>query len=189
VPIGKLAAPLALASAGLALTACGSAHRTTYVRVPRSAARADLVDAYDILHRAGLRVSVPPGITIASLRVPEARLSPPGGTRVARGSTVMLIPAGGPIGSPAVARNDPHYRVPDFTGRTAATAVRWAEAHGMFWELRDVPALHAGDAPHLLDAYVVTAQRPRPGGTIVQGVRAGASFRPTPLTLTVEAGT
>jgi hypothetical protein len=49
--------------------------------------------------------------------------------------------------------------------------------------------LHAGNVPHLFDAYRVVTQRPEPGATIAQGVRVGAGFKPTPLVLTVETGT
>jgi hypothetical protein len=55
----------------------------------------------------------------------------------------------------------------------------------MFWAIPRLPPLPASNAPHLLDAYKVVAQRPRPGGTIEQGVMVGRGFRPTPLTLTV----
>jgi hypothetical protein len=55
----------------------------------------------------------------------------------------------------------------------------------MFWSIPELPALKASDAPHLFDAYRVTAQRPKPGRTIVQGVMVGRAFKPTPLTLSV----
>jgi hypothetical protein len=32
----------------------------------------------------------------------------------------------------------------------------------MFWAVRDLPPLPAGDAPHLLDNYLVVRQRPAP---------------------------
>jgi hypothetical protein len=188
VPIGRLVTTLVLTSAGVALTGCGAGHRTV-VRIPPRAAHTDLAGAYAILHGLGLRVSVPPGVSITSLIDPRARLSPPAGTRVPRGSTVMLIPGVAAIGSPAVPHSQQRYRVPDFTGQPAAAAIRWADAHRVLWALADLPALHAGDATALYDAYSVDAQTPRPGGTIVQGVRVGRGFRPTPLTLTVAVGT
>jgi hypothetical protein len=55
----------------------------------------------------------------------------------------------------------------------------------MFWSIPRLPKLPPSDAPHLLDAYRVVAQRPAPGGTIAQGVMVGRGFRPTPLRLTV----
>lgn len=177
--LAALGAAVSLVSAG-----CGSSHKS-YVTVPLRASQTSIVGAYDLLHSRGLRVEVNEEVAITSLHEPGVKLSPRAGTRVARGSTVKLIAAGGPMGSPAVLKSNPHYRVPDFSGRNASAAITWAEAHSMFWAIPRLPALPASDAPHLFDAYRVVAQQPRPGGTIVQGVMVGRGFRPTPLTLTV----
>jgi beta-lactam-binding protein with PASTA domain len=172
------------AAIGLALAGCGSSHRS-YVTVPLRAQQTNIVGAYDLLHRLGLRVELTRQTAIWSLYEPSATLSPRAGTRVPRGSTVQITPAGGPRGSPAVLKSNPHYRVPDFTGRPASAAIRWADDHSMFWSIPNLPVLQASDAPHLFDAYRVVAQQPKPGGTITQGVMVGQGFKPTPLTLTV----
>jgi beta-lactam-binding protein with PASTA domain len=168
-----------------ALVGCGSSHKS-YVVVPLRAQQTDLVDAYNLLHGRGLRVEVATTFAISSLRsMGVARLSPGAGSRLARGSTVSISTGPGPIGSPAVLKSHPHYRVPNFIGRSARTAVAWADAHNMFWAIPRVPALPSSDAPRLFDAYRVVSQLPEPGGRIVQGVMVGRGFKPTPLTLTV----
>jgi hypothetical protein len=48
-----------------------------------------------------------------------------------------------------------------------------------------LPALPASTAPHLFDAYRIIGQQPEARHTIVQGVRVGDGFKPTPLALTV----
>lgn len=174
------------ASLGLVLAGCGLGHKS-YVTVPVRARETSIVGAYDLLHRLGLRVGLSSGTTISSLYEPSVELTPAVGTRVAVGSTVELTPAGGPMGSPSVLKSHPHYRVPDFTGRTATAAIAWADSHQMFWAVPALPALSSSSAPHLFDAYRVVAQQPKPGGTIVQGVMVGSGFKPTPLTLTVAA--
>jgi beta-lactam-binding protein with PASTA domain len=172
------------AAIGLTLVGCGSSHKS-YVTVPLRAQQTSIVGAYDLLHRLGLRVELTRQTVISSLYEPSAKLFPRAGTRVPRDSAVQITPTGGPRGSPAVLKSNPHYRVPDFTGRLASAAIRWAEDHRMFWSIPELPALQASDAPHLFDAYRVAAQQPKPGGTIVQGVMVGHGFKPTPLTLTV----
>ena len=172
------------AAIGLTLVGCGSSHKS-YVTVPLKAQQTSIVGAYDLLHRLGLRVGLTQQTAISSLDEPSAKLSPRAGTRVPRGSSIQITPNGGPHGSPAVLNSNPHYRVPDFTGRPASAAVRWADDHRMFWSIPEMPALKASDMPHLLDAYRVTAQQPKPGRTIVQGVMVGRGFKPTPLTLSV----
>jgi len=162
----------------------GGAPTSTLVTVPAAAARSDIFGAYDALHRLGLRVTLTRQADFNSLDGLAVRLSPPVGSRVLRGSTIQITPAGVAIGSPAVLKSDPHYLVPNFAGQPPDSAVRWATRHNMYWAV-DLPPITASEAPHLLDAYGIVGQRPRPGGTIVQGVRVGHGFRPTPLTLTV----
>ncbi|HEV7564927.1 MAG TPA: hypothetical protein VGO31_03085 [Microbacteriaceae bacterium] len=169
---------------GVTLVGCGSSHRS-YVTVPLRAQQTSIVGAYDLLHRLGLRVELTRQTGISSLYQPSAKLLPRAGTRVPRGSTVQITPTGGPRASPAVLKANPHYRVPDFTGSPASAAIRWADEHRMFWSIPELPALKASDAPHLFDAYRVTAQHPKPGGTIMQGVMVAHAFKPTPFTFSV----
>jgi PASTA domain len=143
--------------------------------------------AYAVARAAGLRVDVPPVAKIASLQVPVVRSqSPPAGLRLSGGEVVAITAlGGGPIGSPAVGR-DIHVRVPSFIGRPVDEAVGWVESHGLFWELDDVPPLHAGDDATYEGNFVVVAQSPSPGAVLRPGARIGKSFRPTPLVLRVR---
>lgn len=172
------------AAFGLIRAGCGGGS-TSFVTVPLRAQQTDIVGAYDILHRLGLHVEVTQQTAITSLVVPVVKLSPPAGARVRRGSTIMITPEQGLIGSPAVLKSHPHYRVPNFSGRPLSAAIRWADAHYMFWAIPILPALPASSAPDLFDAYRIVGQQPKPGGTIVQGVMVGKGFKPTPLTLSV----
>jgi hypothetical protein len=167
-----------------AVAGCGSGHKS-YVVVPLRAQQTDIVDAYNLLHGLGLRVGVAEPFAISSLVEPVVQLSPHAGSRLLRGSTIMIGPKRGPIGSPSILKSHPHYRVPNFIGGSASAAVQWADAHNMFWAIPHVPALPSSDVPQLFDAYRVVSQLPKPGGTIVQGVMVGRGFRPTPLTLAV----
>lgn len=172
------------AAVGLTLAGCGGGSLAR-VTVPLRAQQTDIVDAYDILHRLSLRVEITQQTAITSLVVPVVKLSPHAGARVPSGSTIKITPEHGLIGSPSVLKSHPHYRVPDFSGRPLSAAIRWADAHQMFWAIPKLPALPASNEPHLFDAYRIVGQQPKPGGTIVQGVMVGRGFRPTPLTLTV----
>jgi hypothetical protein len=164
----------------------GAVHETPSVVVPVHAQQTNVLEAWNELHAAGLRVELTRPIAIDALRVPiAARVIPRPGTRVPRRSVVRITPRPGLIGSPAVLESHPRYRVPSFVGRPASDAVAWADRHRMFWDIPRVTPLSPSSAPHLLDAYRVVAQRPRPGGVIAQGVMIGHGFRPTPLTLTV----
>jgi hypothetical protein len=156
------------------------------VTVPAAAASAEIFGAYDALHKAGLRVTLTQQADFNSLNGLGVTLSPGVGTRVPRGSTVKITPSGGPLGSPAVLKSDPHYVVPNFAGQSPNIAAHWAYQHDMYFAV-NLPPITASDAPHLLDAYSLAGQDPRPGGTIRQGVRVGGhGYRPTPLTLTLK---
>lgn len=172
------------ATVSIALAACGAGDKR-YTIVPLRAQQTDLARSYDLLHRRGLLVELTRQTTVTSLIDPTVKLAPPAGSRVVRGSTVRITPEHGPIGSPAVLKANPHYRVPDFVGQLASVAIGWAERHDIFWAIPTLPALPASDAPHLFDAYRIEAQAPRPGNVIVQGVMVGRGFKPTPLTLRV----
>lgn len=171
----------------LAVPAFGSTtpQHPRMVTVPVEAERTSILDAFDILHRLGLRVALTRRTPLASLISPVVRLSPPPGARVPRGTAIRMTPTLGAIGSPALSASDPHHRVPDFRGRPLSAGVRWAETHEMFWAVTALPPLPPSTAPHLLDAYRIVDQRPRAGATLGQGVLSAESFTVTPLTLTV----
>jgi hypothetical protein len=156
------------------------------VVVPSQALHTDIAGAYDLLHRAGLRVTLTRRVAIMSLADPLVTVRPRPGTRVPRGSVVKMTPVGTPLGSPVVLKSDPHYPVPNFVAKRLSTAVKWANQHSMYWAIPTLPAAGPSDADHLFDQYRITEQQPRPGATIRQGVREGRGFKPTPLTLTVR---
>lgn len=172
----------------IALPAAGAGRPGTVV-VPADAAHTDILAGYDELRAAGLRIVLTRAVPISSLIVPlVSQLTPRPGSRVRVGSVVRITPGFGPIGSPVVSKADPHYRVPSFVGKSALAAADWASSHGLYWAVPHLPALTRSSAAHLLGAYRIITQQPKPGGTIRQGVlikRKG--YHPTPLTLTVVA--
>lgn len=171
----------------LATSAVGGASPRE-VTIPARARETDLADAFSMLGSLGLRVAIDHSTAYSSLTPAwVARLTPSVGTHVSVGTVVTITPSRvGPRGSPAVLKTHPRYRVPSFIGRTAATAISWANSHHMFWSIPRLPALPASHAQTLFAAYRVTSQAPRPGKVIVQGIMIGEGFKPTPLTLALQ---
>jgi beta-lactam-binding protein with PASTA domain len=98
---------VAVVGAGLALFTLrpGEGSRTVVVPVR---AQQDVLDSFDELRAAGLRVEIRQPMSISSLRIPEAiGVVPRPGTRVPRGSIVRVTPGEGPVGSPAVLQSMP----------------------------------------------------------------------------------
>lgn len=182
-----VAAVLGAACALLVASGIGAASSRD-VTIPMRARETDVADAFAMLRSLGLRVAVDHATAYSSLKPAwVSKMTPAAGARVPVGTVVTLTPSNlGPIGSAAVLKSHPHYRVPSFIGRTAASAISWANSHHMFWSIPHVPSLPASDARTFFAAYRVTAQAPRPGNTIVQGIMIGEGFKPTPLTLTVR---
>jgi hypothetical protein len=161
------------------------------VAVPKVTGTYDLVTAYSRLRRAGLRMAIPQPFSLRSLCLPTARAqSPAAGTRTAGHSTVVVRQLTCFLGSPA-GDYEQAAVVPDFSGRTASSAVRWAKQNQLYWELDRLPALRPSSRPSMLDNYVVTHQRPAAGsllarGTACPGVATGC-FEPTPLVMRARA--
>jgi len=178
---------VAVASVSLTGGAVGGA-ATRDVAIPARARQTDLADAFAMLHSLGLRVAIDQATPYSSLRPAwVAKLTPRAGTRVPVGTTVTITPNDGPIGSPSFMKSNPHSRVPSFIGKTAATAINWANGHNLYWGVPRLPPLPASDARTLFAAYRVTAQAPAAGKTMGQGLRSiHGSFTPTPLTLTLK---
>ena len=157
------------------------------VVVPRVAGGA--VAAYNRLHAAGLRVSVPNGLSFSSSAPPTvARMVPMAGKRVARGSVVTLYLSFG-MGRFAVPMGRlPSYVVPKLRGGPVSTAYGWARNKRLVFRAYLGP-LKAGNARSLFANYRVVRQRPAAGVRLTLGERgrtaAGkrASFRLTPLTV------
>lgn len=168
----------------------GEKHATRMVTVPL-VTQTDVIDAYDLLRAAGLRVAIRNAFSAASLCVPIAqKQSPRRGTRAGVGSVVTFSAGWCPIGSPGVAKPMPTATVPSFDGKPATDVLDWADRSGMFWAIRSLPPLPESDAPHLLDNYRVVRQRPTPGAILRPGVIVSVGgrrgFRPTPITVWVE---
>lgn len=170
------------------VSACGTAATSKNVTIPVRARDTDLAAAFVMLRSLGLRVATDRSVSYSSLKPAwVAGLSPRVGTRVSTGTVVTLTPStDGPVGSPSVLKSHPRYRVPSFIGKSATAAVEWANRHDMYWSISTIPRLLASSAPTLFASYRVASQIPKPGGTIVQGVMVGNSFRPTPLTITLR---
>lgn len=166
------------------LVGCGASQRR--VEITRRLQQADLANAFDMARALDLHVTITQPYAVSSLRTPiVVAVSPAPGATVRAGSTVTFNLAAGPIGSPAVLKANRHYRVPNFVGRRALVATRWADRHSMFWQIASLPPLEKSAADHLLDAYVVKAQSPKPGDLLGQGRLVGRGYHVTPLALTV----
>jgi hypothetical protein len=156
------------------------------VLVPR--VTGDIVGAYRRLRAAGLRVSIPRGLSFDSLRpAVTTRTSPAAGTRVARDSVVRVYlsccrrvrASGGPAGR--------FHRlvVPNFAGRVASSAYAWANAHGLDFRAHLGP-LNAGAESGLFANYRVGSQRPAAGAHLTLQPRrpsAGEGARPFGVTV------
>ncbi len=152
---------LLLAVVTLALAGCGG---SSGVAVPDMGNRT-IEQAYALLRSKGFRVSVSDPFVLASY-LPDgiSKAIPSAGTRVAPGSTVTLVPMGGPSGSPVYGNQPPkHYRLPDFTGRSLAVARRWLDRHHLGYSSMRFAPLNGSTAPSLFAAYVVKTQRPAAG--------------------------
>jgi hypothetical protein len=176
---------LLLAFLALLLAACGSGG----IVIPR--ATQPLAQSYSELRARGLRVEVQfldtGTLNVSSLQEPivEQTLPAPG-THVKPGTVVRLIAESGLIGSPVVAKSSPRQRVPNFVGRPAAAAIRWAERHDLYWAIPQLPPLVVSPARQFFAAYRIVAQLPSPGAVLGQGHRTpSGGYRLTPLTLTV----
>ena len=155
--------------------------------IPPRIEQTDLVNAFDIARGLGLRVTTTQPFAVSALRMPTVMaVTPALGSTVRSGDTVKLTLSAGPIGSPAVLKSDPHYRVPNFVGKPALVAVNWAGRHSMFWAIASLPPLRASSSDHLFDAYVVTAQSPKPGRVLNQGRLAGRAYHVSALALSVS---
>lgn len=178
---------LLLGVLALMLTACGSSGPV----VPKAAADSPLEQSYSLLRSLGLRVEVQfldtSTLNVSSLQEPTvARVWPAPGTHLKPGGVVTLLAAPGLLGTPVVLKSNPRHRVPNFVGRPAAAAIRWANGHDMYWAIPRLPTLYASPARQLFAAYRIAAQWPAPGSVLGQGHRTAAGgYRPTPLTLRV----
>lgn len=176
----------ATAVCAVALPAAATAGPPRYVVIPVRAETIGLAGGFEALRALGLRVALTSPISTTELNPAIVkRLRPRPGTRVLRGSVVWITPDVGAFGSPSVLPSNPHYRVPNFIGKSPSVAISWAASRYMYWAIPKLPVLPPSTAQHLLDAYRIVSQFPRPGSTIRQGVMVGQAFRPTPLTLSV----
>lgn len=154
---------LAAVALTLALTGCGSGGTA----IPRLGFRT-LDQGYAYLRSKGFRVSVAyhhsRSLPVSSLEtLAIGRVFPAPGTRVAVGSVVTLFPEIDLVRPPTGALHATYFRIPNFTGRPAGVAMRWAIQHAILWNIPDLPPLGDSPARSLYDAYVVTAQQPEAG--------------------------
>jgi beta-lactam-binding protein with PASTA domain len=161
------------------------------VVVPKVTRALDLRAAYARLAKAGLRMAIPQAFSLRSLCLPSARTqSPAAGKHVPRAATVTVGGLTCFLGSPAGGSQQAAV-VPDFTGRTASSAVHWAESNQLYWELDRLPALRPSTRTTLLENYVVTSQRPAPGSLLARGMAcpgvASGCFVATPLVMRARA--
>jgi beta-lactam-binding protein with PASTA domain len=168
--------------AAITLLAAGCGDET--LTVPKVTGQdSDVFHAYKDLSDAGFTVEITDGFETGPFCMcenPVAEQWPPPGTRAKRGS-VVEITVGGPgfLGS-FVGRQLPYdrnLRLPKLVGLRLDRADRWLSRHNIGWtaELTRLPATSGDD---LLDAYIVTAQKP--------GV--GSRVRRSPPSVSLEAG-
>lgn len=192
----RISAFAALLTLLFALPGCGGGNKVTVPNVTGE----DPEMAYELLHRAGFRVStsgslsyglrlresnapVPIGGMFAGSSVVQ-RQEPLAGRVVDRGF-VVEIATDGLRGSERIFSCDPYPEtVPDLIGKTLG----FLGAHESCFSIvaKKLPPLVAADAQSLLDNYVVSRQTPVAGGQIAP---LSASNPPGYATLTVEVRT
>ena len=177
-----------IAVAALTAPGCGKKNAERTVTVPKMAANTDAGGAYDVLHRAGLRVAVsgtsahrPNGSSIVS------RIKPQVGSIVRRGSIVTVNVDGGFLASLTIPKGlIPAAQVPDFSAASLSAVDRWAQKHGLYWQCRRLPPFPASNRPHLFDNYVVVHQSPAPGTILHSAISLPqGGIRLTPVTVSV----
>jgi hypothetical protein len=184
----------AVSALAITTTAIGAA---STVQVPRVTGLS-AASAYRLLHRLGLRVSLPAVDLRFVVDPPEhvVSLTPAVGKRVNAGA-VVAVTLGCPgcaAASPGVPIPLPRYRVPAFVRRTLQSAYRWVAHRQLYYEFH-LGRLTAGNAASLFGNYRVTRQKPDPGRelTLGRGTRCchgtGGTFRPTPLVVWATAQT
>lgn len=158
--------------------------QTGLVSVPR-VTQTNVTYAYELLHKAGLRVAIPEIFSVTALWVPgPASQSPRAGARVPAGTVVTIRLRGAPLGSPAWRPHTVTLR--NLVGMQVSDALAWIGGAELFYEVRDIPPLPPSDAARLFDAYRVTRQSPEPGSRLSPGVLGkSGGFRPTPVILWV----
>lgn len=187
--IKRVSAVAVLLALLFALVGCGKSEEVTVPNVRGM----DPEAAYELLHKAGLRVStseamdyrfrlvttvVPVGIAGFPPDVQEQTPQP--GSAVARDS-VVEIATGGWILSGGILKCDPYpTTTPDLVGETLESLSQHESCFSLEAKL---PPLKAANKPSLLDNYVVTAQFPTPGE---QALPISASNPPGYATVTVE---
>lgn len=183
VILGIVSATIALAALGGIAFAHAKKDRHPETVVVPGIRSGGLLFAFDQLRGAGLKVAIPSTIPFQPTSSPMVSdQTPRGGTRVKWGSVVTLTVAAGQIGSVGAPNRLPVYRVPDFSDRPLSDAVAWTEGKTIYWT-SDLPPLPPSRAKHLLDAYVVTSQRPAQGSDLKLGTLIPNGIRLTPLTL------
>jgi beta-lactam-binding protein with PASTA domain len=153
-------ASLAVLAVCAILSACGG---VADVRVP-SVRGMTPAAAYRALHKAGFRVAVRNRDSAWDSLYGNAQsgwVIPRVGSEVRPGTVVRLVIVSGDFGSPVGLTPRP-VRTPSFVGKSATSAIGWAEAHNVLWYVR-LPSLPPSSAPNLYDAYRVIAQKPTPG--------------------------
>jgi hypothetical protein len=172
---------LALAVTAMVLMSGGAVPARVLVDPPASSqttvvprVTGGVVGAYRRLRAAGLRVSIPRGLSFDSLRPPmTTRTSPAGGRRVARDSVVTVyLSCCGRARRSRVATGRLHrFAVPNFAGGVASSAYTWASTHGLDFRAHLGP-LTAGAESGLFANYRVSSQQPAAGARLAVGHRS-----------------
>ena len=136
----------------------------------------DLAKSYAVLRALGLNVQIA-FVDTNTLHVSSssegyasvAHMWPAPGTPFRHGDVVTLVAESTGMASwIAVTKSNPRYRVPDFVGRTAETAIAWAGKRRLQWDIPSLPPLMDSRPKQLYAAYRVIAQKPEPGAAMRQ---------------------
>lgn len=148
----------------------GAARRK--VTVPDVSGGPGILVAYRRLRNRGLRAAIPSSFSVASLCMPSAGAqSPRARARVRRGTVVSLSGLRCALASPGMpVPPPPSVVVPELIGTSLSSAVSWAEAAGLAWQVDELAPLEPSWQMELFDNYVVRAQRPAAGSTATAGM-------------------
>jgi beta-lactam-binding protein with PASTA domain len=176
---------VAFVVAASALIFVAAAEERSTVAVPRLA-ETSLKRAVVLLHRAGLRVTVPAMFYLASNSTPMVvRQNPAGGAFAAAGTPVILGLAQPPTVAPTASARS--IRVPRLTGLSLTRAVARLEHVGLtYWTVERARPLHRRDVRRLFDAYVARTQRPAAGRIFLERRQVDGEERISPVALSVR---
>ena len=175
-----------IATAVLATSGCGGKSAAKMGTVPRVPAR-NVVQAYQLLHAAGLRVAVQRdlGTLTHDGYVISLETKPGAGASVKPGSIVTIGPGRirGYIdyGLPPLwaSRRPAPAAMPDFVEKPLSVLDRWAAKRHLPWFAYEVPETAASGRASYIENFLVERQSPAPGTEIHWTKLTAREFTPS----------